>query len=212
MCLHVISLTTLLITYVSCRIYWVNRFSYNATLPLQFAGPLWMFLTSLNSRLFWNKTKNYTPWPESASELYRSSDRRLSANLVPTFADRGCHVVSVTDPYGRTLGFLDRSRYIFFQAVPQLYSRGWVDPVPDPLLLRKSGSAGNRTWTSGSVARNSDHQTTEAIKWWTHHTNYNMSIRYVLTRLAYKTGTEIVPRHPRYIDRHSIQWLMNKEL
>jgi hypothetical protein len=27
-----------------------------------------------------------------------------------------------------------------------------VDPVPDPLLLRKSGSAGNRTQTSGSVA------------------------------------------------------------
>jgi hypothetical protein len=27
-----------------------------------------------------------------------------------------------------------------------------VDPVPDPLLLRKSGSAGNRTRTSGSVA------------------------------------------------------------
>jgi hypothetical protein len=31
-----------------------------------------------------------------------------------------------------------------------------VDPVPDPLLLIKSGSAGNRTRTSGSVARNSD--------------------------------------------------------
>jgi hypothetical protein len=26
------------------------------------------------------------------------------------FADRGCHVVSVTDPYGRILNFLDRSR------------------------------------------------------------------------------------------------------
>ena len=26
-----------------------------------------------------------------------------------------------------------------------MISRGWVDPVPDPLLLRKSGSAGNRT-------------------------------------------------------------------
>jgi hypothetical protein len=38
-----------------------------------------------------------------------------------------------------------------------------VDPVPDPLLLRKSGSAGNRTRASGSVAKNSDHQTTEAI-------------------------------------------------
>jgi hypothetical protein len=36
-----------------------------------------------------------------------------------------------------------------------------VDPVPDPILLRKSGSAGNRTRTSGSVARNSDYYTTE---------------------------------------------------
>jgi hypothetical protein len=27
------------------------------------------------------------------------------------FADRGCHVVSVTDPYGRVLVFLDRSCY-----------------------------------------------------------------------------------------------------
>jgi hypothetical protein len=38
-----------------------------------------------------------------------------------------------------------------------------VDPVPDPILLRNSGSAGNRTLTSGSVARNSDHQTTESV-------------------------------------------------
>jgi hypothetical protein len=52
-----------------------------------------------------------TPWSESASELYRPSDRRLSAKCLPTFADKGCHVVSVTDPYGRILGFLDRSRY-----------------------------------------------------------------------------------------------------
>jgi hypothetical protein len=102
-----------------------------------------------------------TPWPESASELYRPSDRRLSAKLVQTFAYKECYVVSVTDLCGRILGFLDRSRY-FFQAAPQLYSRSCVNPVADPLLLRKSGSAGNRTRTSGSVARNSDHQTTEA--------------------------------------------------
>jgi hypothetical protein len=38
-----------------------------------------------------------------------------------------------------------------------------MDPVPDPLLLRKSGSAGNRTRASVSVARNSDHQTTETV-------------------------------------------------
>jgi CBS-domain-containing membrane protein len=56
-------------------------------------------------------TNKQTPWFESASELYRPSVRRLSAKLVPTFAERGYHVVSVTDPYGRILGFLDRSRY-----------------------------------------------------------------------------------------------------
>jgi hypothetical protein len=66
-------------------------------------------------------------------------------------------MVSVTDPYGRNLGFLDRSRYFVFQAAPQLYLRGSVDPVPDPLLLRKSGSAGNLTRTYGIVARNPDH-------------------------------------------------------
>jgi hypothetical protein len=45
-----------------------------------------------------NKSKTKTPWPESASELYRASNRRLSAKLVPTFADRGLHVDSVTNP------------------------------------------------------------------------------------------------------------------
>jgi hypothetical protein len=49
----------------------------------------------------------FTPWPECAIELYRPSDRRLSAKLMPTFTDRRCHVVSVTDSYGRILGFLD---------------------------------------------------------------------------------------------------------
>jgi hypothetical protein len=45
------------------------------------------------------KNKRETPWPESASKLlvYLPSDRRLSAKLVPTFADRLCHVVSMTD-------------------------------------------------------------------------------------------------------------------
>jgi hypothetical protein len=66
-------------------------------------------------------------------------------------------VISVTDPYGRILRFLDWSLYFFFQVAPQLYSLGRLDPVPDPLLFRKSGSAGNRTRNSGSVARNSGH-------------------------------------------------------
>jgi hypothetical protein len=59
-----------------------------------------------------------TPWHETASELYRPNVGRLSAKLVSTFADTWCYVGSMTDPYGRILGFLDRSRYFFFQAAP----------------------------------------------------------------------------------------------
>jgi CBS-domain-containing membrane protein len=65
-----------------------------------------------------------TPWPESASELNRPSDRRLLVKLVPNFADKGCHMVSVTDPYGPILGFLDRKPYFSFQVAPESYSRG----------------------------------------------------------------------------------------
>jgi hypothetical protein len=72
-------------------------------------------------------------------------------------------VVSMTDPYGRISRFSRPEPLLFYQVAPQLYSRGWVDPVPDPLLLRKSGSAGNRTRASGSVAKNSDHWTKEAV-------------------------------------------------
>jgi hypothetical protein len=89
-----------------------------------------------------------TPWSESSSELYRPNDRHFSVKLVPTSADRGCRVVSATDPYFRILDFVDQSRYSFFQAATKLYSWGWVGPVPDPLLLRTSDSAGNRIRTS----------------------------------------------------------------
>jgi hypothetical protein len=72
-------------------------------------------------------------------------ERTIPTERPPLVGTKECHVVSMTDPYGRILGFLDRRRYFFIQAAPQLYSRGWVDPVLDPLFLRKSGSADNRT-------------------------------------------------------------------
>jgi hypothetical protein len=59
------------------------------------------------------------------------------------------------------LGFLDRSRYFFIQVPPQLSSRGWVDPVPEPLLLRKCGRAGNRTrdlWICSQKLSQLDHR------------------------------------------------------
>jgi hypothetical protein len=43
-----------------------------------------------------------TLWPESASELYRPREDRLSAKLVPT-------AVSLTYPYSNILDFLDRN-------------------------------------------------------------------------------------------------------
>jgi hypothetical protein len=113
--------------------------------------------------------------------------RRLLAKLVSTFTDRQYFVVSTTDLHGRILGFLDRSRYLLLQVPPQLYSRGWVDPVPDPLLLRLYYSAGNRIWNLWicsqeiwpSVARNSDHETTEAVQ------NVDSSITYWLMGFSY---------------------------
>jgi hypothetical protein len=87
----------------------------------------------------------------SVSELYRSSGSRLSAKLAPTFADIKSSQSAQQVPTSVNLGFVDRSRYFFVQVAPQLSSRGRVDPVPDPLLLRKCGSAGNRTRDSHSI-------------------------------------------------------------
>jgi hypothetical protein len=131
---------------------------------------LFNYLSEMNTKLrLQHKKKShgrptiYTPKTKKTklcglSPWANYTDRATAAcrGVCANFANRAYHVVSLTDPYGRILNFLDRSRYIFFQVAPQLYSRGWVHPVPDPLLLRKSGSAGNRTRTSASVARNSD--------------------------------------------------------
>jgi hypothetical protein len=59
--------------------------------------------------------KQQTPWSESASEQYRPSDRRLSAKLVPTFADRGVPRGQRDGSLQPYLGFLDRSRYFSFK-------------------------------------------------------------------------------------------------
>jgi hypothetical protein len=61
---------------------------------------------------------------ESASELYRSSDRRRSAKLVPTLADRGCHVVSPTSPSDRNFDFLDLEPLLFLPSSSSNCSRG----------------------------------------------------------------------------------------
>jgi hypothetical protein len=58
---------------------------------------------------------------QSTSGPYLSSDHRLSAKLVPTFADRGCHVDSAANPHSRNFDFLDRA---YAEIVP--YIRSWT--------------------------------------------------------------------------------------
>jgi hypothetical protein len=65
--------------------------------------------------------KNGTQWQQFVNDLYQPNERHLSTKIVSTFADRGNCVVSTTDPHSRIIGFLDRSRYYFFQ-VAHLYS------------------------------------------------------------------------------------------
>jgi hypothetical protein len=79
-------------------------------------------LVTWEIRRFGEQCKN-TPWTESANELYRPSDCRLSAKLVPTFANKGWHVFSVTDPHSRILGFLDRGYSVLFHYSSQSFSK-----------------------------------------------------------------------------------------
>jgi hypothetical protein len=69
-----------------------------------------------------------------------------------------------------------------------------VDPVPDPLLLKISGSAGNRVRTFGSVARNSDHKSAEVV--------------YFLLHNVYKFSSYLTrsTMHLRYVARNSDHW------
>jgi hypothetical protein len=68
---------------------------------------------------------------ESASELYRSGDRRRSAKLLPTLADRGCNVVSATSPSDRNFDFLYLEPLLLLPSSSSNCSRGWVDSVPE---------------------------------------------------------------------------------
>jgi hypothetical protein len=73
-------------------------------------------------------------------------DRTIPTDKVSVnFCGEKYHVINTTDPCGRILDSLDFSHYYFFQIAPQLYSRGWVYHVPDPLFPRKSRIAWNLT-------------------------------------------------------------------
>jgi hypothetical protein len=63
------------------------------------------------------------PDPDEHNNNNNNNNNTNSVALVRERTSTNC-VVSAADPYGRNLGFLDRSCYFFFQRAPQLYSRG----------------------------------------------------------------------------------------
>jgi hypothetical protein len=106
------------------------------------------YIADMQFLIVWTKKKNSVA---SVRKRTIPTERPpLVSEVSANFADRGFHMVSVTNPYCRILDFLDRSRCYFFQVAPQLYSRGWVDPVSDTLLFFL-------VVPSGSLGRNSDH-------------------------------------------------------
>jgi hypothetical protein len=69
-------------------------------------------------------------------------------------------VVSVTDPYRHILDFLD-SCYFSIKYLLSCTHEAVRTPFQTHYLF--FGSAGNRSRASGSVSKNSDHYTTEAV-------------------------------------------------
>jgi hypothetical protein len=59
------------------------------------------FLRNIYNHIPDNKTNKKLRWFSPQANYTGLSDRRLSAKLVPTLADRGCRVVSATNPHGR---------------------------------------------------------------------------------------------------------------
>jgi hypothetical protein len=97
----------------------------------------WKFLVLQTNSVAFSPQAIYTDW--ATATCWR--------NLVPTFADRGLsRGQRGGSPMVVNLSFLHRSRYFSFKCLLIYPHKGSVDPVPDTLLLRKSVSAGNRTW------------------------------------------------------------------
>jgi hypothetical protein len=94
-------------------------------------------------------TNKQTPWPESASELCRPSDRPFSAKLVPTFADRvprGQRDGSLR-PYSR---FPRPEPLLFYQVAPRCTHEAEWAPFQTHYFSENLVEAGIETGTSGS--------------------------------------------------------------
>jgi hypothetical protein len=104
-----------------------------------------------NNSVAFSPQANYNDW--ATATCWR--------NLVSTFADRGVSRGQRDGSHTAVNLFSRPEQLLFFRVAPPLSYKGWVDPVPEPLLLRKSGSAGNRTrdlWVSSQAFWQLDHR------------------------------------------------------
>jgi hypothetical protein len=86
------------------------------------------------------ETYSIAPQPSMLSLLRRNRWSQWRVLLVESVA-WSAQRIPTTD----NLDSPNRSRYFWIQVTPQLSSRDWMDPVPDLLLHRNSGSDGDRT-------------------------------------------------------------------
>jgi hypothetical protein len=103
----------------SCR----SLVTYSCIREVTFSDHLELRSRSLSStfrRFHISKSFSDTYHPKTKTKPHGLSPRANYTNRATVsclrsdyqlFADRECHVVNVTDPYARILGFLDRSRY-----------------------------------------------------------------------------------------------------
>jgi hypothetical protein len=116
------------------------RYTNKSTIVLKY-----VFLTSVwweGSQL---KTSIKTPWPEPASELYRPSDRRLSAKLVPTFAERWVSRSQDKDRGSMSLAFRDLSLIRNFGI--QSLATSYLEAIPTIRHTTQSPSL-HKDWAS----------------------------------------------------------------
>jgi hypothetical protein len=107
---------------VSCVLYFVHSMLTTCFGFYQKPFFKWHYITKKLNGL--SPRTNYT---DRATAACRRSDCQLLRIEVP----RGRRDASLR-PYSR---FSRQEPLLFYQVAPQLYSRGWVDPVPDPLLF-----------------------------------------------------------------------------
>jgi hypothetical protein len=145
---------------VECRKF--QFWGLNCNLNGTFRGLKSIFLQSkdqlINARCLswkWKLKLNSVAWVREGTIPTERAPLvgEVSASFCGYRLPRGLHDGSLR-PYSR---FPRPEPLLSLQVAPQLYSRGRMGLVPDPLLLRKCGSAGNRNRTSRSVAKNSDH-------------------------------------------------------